>query len=224
MRHRSLIILTTVLTTGALTLTACGSRDDNSKGNSDSKTTVVIGVDAPLTGSLSALGQGIKNSVDLAAKTANKNNEVPGIEFKIEALDDQAVPASGQANATKLVGNKDVLGAVGPLNSGVAQSMQGVFDKADLAQVSPPTPTRHSARATTGPPATPSAPSRPTSAPAPPTSSRASSPPSTCTTTPRRRRSTSSTTSRPTAPASPRSSPRNSSASAARSSAPTTSR
>ncbi len=138
MRHRSLLILTTALTTGALTLTACGSRDDNKgEGDSSKKTTVVIGVDAPLTGSLSALGQGIKNSVDLAAKTANKNNEVPGIEFKIEALDDQAVPASGQANAAKLVGNKDVIGAVGPLNSGVAQSMQGVFEKASLVQVSP---------------------------------------------------------------------------------------
>ncbi|MEV8306106.1 branched-chain amino acid ABC transporter substrate-binding protein [Streptomyces flavidovirens] len=138
MRHRSLLILTTALTTGALTLTACGSRDDNKgEGDSSKKTTVVIGVDAPLTGSLSALGQGIKNSVDLAAKTANKNNEVPGIEFKIEALDDQAVPASGQANAAKLVGNKDVIGAVGPLNSGVAQSMQGVFEKAGVVQVSP---------------------------------------------------------------------------------------
>ncbi|MGP3633430.1 branched-chain amino acid ABC transporter substrate-binding protein [Streptomyces sp. 24-1644] len=138
MRHRSLIILTAVLTTGALTLTACGSRDDDKKSSDgDSKTTVVIGVDAPLTGSLSALGQGIKNSVDLAAKTANKNNEVPGIEFKIEALDDQAVPASGKANAAKLVGMKDVIGAVGPLNSGVAQSMQGDFDKAKMVQVSP---------------------------------------------------------------------------------------
>ncbi|MGR8011167.1 branched-chain amino acid ABC transporter substrate-binding protein [Streptomyces hypolithicus] len=139
MRHRSLLILTTVVTTGALTLSACGSRDEGSKGNDSGskKTTVVIGVDAPLTGSLSALGQGIKNSVDLAAKTANKNNEVPGIEFKVEALDDQAVPASGQANATKLVGNQDVIGAVGPLNSGVAQSMQSVFAKADVVQVSP---------------------------------------------------------------------------------------
>ncbi|GGT23787.1 branched-chain amino acid ABC transporter substrate-binding protein [Streptomyces purpureus] len=138
MRHRSLLILTTVITTGALTLTACGSRDDKS-GSDDSKkgTTVVIGVDAPLTGSLSALGQGIKNSVDLAVQTANKNNEVPGVTFKIEALDDQAVPATGKANATKLVGMKDVLGVVGPLNSGVAQSMQGDFDKANLTQVSP---------------------------------------------------------------------------------------
>ncbi|MFZ4301103.1 branched-chain amino acid ABC transporter substrate-binding protein [Streptomyces cinereoruber] len=141
MRHRSLLILTSVLTTGALTLTACGSRDDKG-GSGDGNggggtTTVVIGVDAPLTGSLSALGQGIKNSVDLAVKTANKNNEVPGVTFKIEALDDQAVPASGQANATKLVGNKDVLGVVGPLNSGVSQQMQGVFAAAKLAQVSP---------------------------------------------------------------------------------------
>ncbi|MFF9847330.1 branched-chain amino acid ABC transporter substrate-binding protein [Streptomyces litmocidini] len=140
MRHRSLLILTSVLTTGALTLTACGSRDD--KGGSDNNAggggvTVVIGVDAPLTGSLSALGLGIKNSVDLAVQTANKNKEVPGVTFKIEALDDQAVPASGQANATKLVGNKDVLGVVGPLNSGVSQQMQGVFASAKLAQVSP---------------------------------------------------------------------------------------
>ncbi|MFE2497483.1 branched-chain amino acid ABC transporter substrate-binding protein [Streptomyces scopuliridis] len=137
MRHRSLLILTTVITTGALTLTACGSRDEGKSTGGSDKITVVIGVDAPLTGSLSALGQGIKNSVDLAAKTANKTNEVPGVEFKIEALDDQAVPASGQANATKLVGNKDVLGVVGPLNSGVAQSMQGVFNTAKLVQVSP---------------------------------------------------------------------------------------
>ncbi|EDX24096.1 branched chain amino acid binding protein [Streptomyces sp. Mg1] len=134
-----MLVLTTVITTGALTLTACGSRDEAKTGDKSDgkKTVVVIGVDAPLTGSLSALGQGIKNSVDLAAKTANKNNEVPGIEFKVEALDDQAVPASGQANATKLVGNKDVVGVVGPLNSGVAQQMQGVFASANLAQVSP---------------------------------------------------------------------------------------
>ncbi|MGK5627731.1 branched-chain amino acid ABC transporter substrate-binding protein [Streptomyces sp. URMC 123] len=141
MRHRSLLILTAAITTGALTLTACGSRDDkgggNGDGGGDAKTTVVIGVDAPLTGSLSALGQGIKNSVELAARIANKNNEVKGVTFTTQALDDQAVPASGQQNATKLVGDKKVIGVVGPLNSGVSQSMQGVFAKASLAQVSP---------------------------------------------------------------------------------------
>ncbi|MEV4439638.1 branched-chain amino acid ABC transporter substrate-binding protein [Streptomyces sp. NPDC049577] len=141
MRHRSFLLLTTAITTGALALTACGSRDD--KGDTGSgddggkKTTVTIGVDAPLTGSLSPLGQGIKNSVDLAVRTANKNNEVKGVTFTSQALDDQAVPGTGQQNATKLVADKNVLGVVGPLNSGVAQSMQGVFAKANLTQVSP---------------------------------------------------------------------------------------
>ncbi|MFC0597035.1 branched-chain amino acid ABC transporter substrate-binding protein [Streptomyces palmae] len=138
MRHRSLLILTTAITAGALTLSACGSRDEGKDDESGSgSTTVVIGVDAPLTGSLSALGQGIKNSVDLAAKIANKKHYVNGVTFKVESYDDKAVPASGQQNATKLVGNDDVLGVVGPLNSGVSQSMQGVFAKAHLAQVSP---------------------------------------------------------------------------------------
>ncbi|MGK5549810.1 branched-chain amino acid ABC transporter substrate-binding protein [Streptomyces sp. URMC 127] len=142
MRHRPLLLLTTTLTVGALTLSACGSRDDGGKNDDNdsggkAQTTVVIGVDAPLTGSLSALGQGIKNSVDLAARTANKNKEVKGVTFRTEPLDDQAVPASGQQNATKLVADKAVLGVVGPLNSGVCQSMQGVFARAGLTQISP---------------------------------------------------------------------------------------
>ncbi len=138
-RQRSLIAITAALAAGALTLTACGSRDEDG-GGSDSNgggTTVVIGVDAPLTGDLSALGLGIKNSVDLAAKTANKEKTVDGVTFKVEALDDQAQPSSGQQNATKLVADKDVLGVVGPLNSSVAESMQKVFDDAKLVEVSP---------------------------------------------------------------------------------------
>lgn len=139
MRHRSLLILTTVLTTGALTLTACGSRDDDKKGSdtSSGNQTVVIGVDAPLTGDLSALGLGIKNSADLAAKTANKDKTVPGITFEVQPLDDQAQPSVGQQNATKFIDNKKVLGVVGPLNSGVSQSMQKPLNDAGLTQISP---------------------------------------------------------------------------------------
>ncbi|BFP55981.1 branched-chain amino acid ABC transporter substrate-binding protein [Streptomyces sp. CMC78] len=138
MRHRSLLILTAVLTTGALTLTACGSRDDSkSSGGDGGNQTVVIGLDAPLTGDLSALGLGIKNSAELAVKTANKDKTVPGITFKLEALDDQAQPSVGQQNAVKLIGTKEVLGVVGPLNSGVAQSMQKPLNDAKLTQVSP---------------------------------------------------------------------------------------
>ena len=139
MRNRSFIAVTAALAASALSLTACGSRDDSGGGDSGSggNTVVAIGVDAPLTGDLSALGLGIKNSADLAVKIANRNKEVPGVTFKIKALDDQAQPSSGQQNATQFVADKEVIGAVGPLNSSVGQSMQKVFAAANMVQVSP---------------------------------------------------------------------------------------
>lgn len=136
MRHRSLLLITTALATGALTLTACGTRGDNKSGDG-SKTTVVIGLDAPTTGELSALGLGIRNSAQLALDTANKTGEVKGVTFKLEALDDKALPNVGQQNATKLAGDKNVLGIVGPLNSGVAQSMQQVSKQNNVTLISP---------------------------------------------------------------------------------------
>nr|WP_055603622.1 branched-chain amino acid ABC transporter substrate-binding protein [Streptomyces aureus] len=140
MRNRSMLILTTAVTAGALTLTACGSRDDKggaAENGDGGNVTVTIGLDAPLTGELSALGLGIKNSADLAVKTANEKSYVKGVTFKLESLDDQAQPSAGQQNATKFVADKSVLGVVGPLNSSVAESMQKVFDDAKLVQVSP---------------------------------------------------------------------------------------
>ncbi|MFS4095561.1 branched-chain amino acid ABC transporter substrate-binding protein [Streptomyces sp. AF1A] len=137
MRQRSLVILTSVLTTGALTLTACGSRNNDSKGGDSGNTTVVIGVDAPLTGQNSATGLGIQYGAQIAVDDANKNKTVPGVTFKIKALDDKAIPATGQQNASQLVAEKDVLGVVGPLNSGVATQMQQVFATANLVEISP---------------------------------------------------------------------------------------
>ncbi|QIZ01553.2 branched-chain amino acid ABC transporter substrate-binding protein [Streptomyces sp. S1D4-11] len=137
MRQRSLVILTSVLTTGALTLTACGSRDNSGDKSSSSKTEIIIGVDAPLTGQNSATGLGIQGGVQIAVDDANKNNTVPGVTFKVQALDDKAIPASGQQNATQLVNNEKVLGIVGPLNSGVATQMQQVFATANLVEISP---------------------------------------------------------------------------------------
>ncbi|MEU8354237.1 branched-chain amino acid ABC transporter substrate-binding protein, partial [Streptomyces sp. NPDC048845] len=112
-------------------------RDDSGNGGGDGNTTVVIGVDAPLTGKLSALGQGIKNSAELAMKTANKNKEVEGVTFKMVALDDVSQPGTGQQNANKIIDNDDAIAGIGPLNSNVAPPMQKAFDNAGMALVSP---------------------------------------------------------------------------------------
>ncbi|KNB53063.1 branched-chain amino acid ABC transporter substrate-binding protein [Streptomyces caatingaensis] len=135
-----MLLLTTALTAGALGLSACGSRDDKGSDNGErggGRTTVVIGLDAPLTGDLSALGQGIKNSADLAVKNANKSNEVPGVTFRLTPLDDQAQPTSGQQNATKIAGDAKAVAIIGPLNSSVAQSMQQVAQSNTIALISP---------------------------------------------------------------------------------------
>jgi branched-chain amino acid transport system substrate-binding protein len=130
-------MLTSVLATGALTLTACGSRDSDDKGSDKGSTTVTIGVDAPLTGQNSATGLGLQYGAQIAVDDANKNNAVPGVTFKIKALDDKALPATGQQNATQFVADNNTLGVIGPLNSGVATQMQQVFATANLVEISP---------------------------------------------------------------------------------------
>jgi branched-chain amino acid transport system substrate-binding protein len=141
MRTASLYKLSAVVAVGALALAGCGSRggstSSGSTGGGGGGTVVEIGVDAPLTGGLAALGLGIQNSADLAVKTANKNNEVPGVTFKLVAKDDQKNPTIGQQNATAFVADSAIVGVVGPLNSSVAQSMQKVFDDANVTEVSP---------------------------------------------------------------------------------------
>ncbi|MFI1065728.1 ABC transporter substrate-binding protein [Streptomyces spororaveus] len=106
-------------------------------GSEASSVTVVIGVDAPLSGGLSTMGIGIRNSADLAARTANETRHVPGVNFEIKALDDEADPANGESNAARFVSDEKVLGVVGPLNSGVARTMVAPLARAELVNVSP---------------------------------------------------------------------------------------
>ncbi|MFJ7270272.1 ABC transporter substrate-binding protein [Streptomyces sp. NPDC099050] len=106
-------------------------------GSTASTVTVVIGVDAPLSGGLSAMGVGMKNSADLAVRTSNRTGHVPGVTFEIKALDDEAAPAKGGPNAARFIGDAKVLGVVGPLTSSVAKTMAEPLGRANLVNVSP---------------------------------------------------------------------------------------
>ncbi|HET7723259.1 MAG TPA: branched-chain amino acid ABC transporter substrate-binding protein [Propionibacteriaceae bacterium] len=124
---------------GALALTGCGSRAGNTTTGSSGGATKIakIGVIAPLSGDLSALGLGIKNSVDLAIKQANDSNAIPGWKLELAAEDDQATPDVGKNAATKLSSDDQVVGVVGTLNSSVAQSVTPVLQPAHIVQISP---------------------------------------------------------------------------------------
>ena len=141
MPQRSVVSVGATLLVASLALTACGSRGGSSSstsggGNSDAKV-AKIGVIAPLSGDLAALGLGIKNSVDLAIKQANDSNAIPGWKLELAAEDDQATADVGKNAATKLAGDKDVIGVVGTLNSSVALQVQPVLASANIVQVSP---------------------------------------------------------------------------------------
>ncbi|MFC9817346.1 bifunctional serine/threonine-protein kinase/ABC transporter substrate-binding protein [Streptomyces virginiae] len=144
--RRSVVLgaaLATLATGSVLTWTL--TRDDDTRGGGRaagsgapaSSVTVVIGVDAPLSGGMSPMGVGIKNAADLAARTANESGHVPGVNFEIKALDDGADPARGASNAARFVSDEKVLGVVGPLNSGVAKTLVAPLAQANMAVVSP---------------------------------------------------------------------------------------
>ncbi len=138
MQQRSIVRLGVPLAVAALALSACGSREAATTTTAGSATkTVKIGVIAPLSGGLSALGLGIKNSVDLAIKQANETNAVPGWKFELAAQDDEAKAEVGKNAATKLSSDDAVLGVVGTLNSSVAQQTMPVLAAANIAQVAP---------------------------------------------------------------------------------------
>ncbi|MGW0119921.1 ABC transporter substrate-binding protein [Streptomyces sp. NPDC003327] len=131
-----------VLATGSL-LTWSLTRDDGPRGGGSgsgstaSSLTVRIGVDAPLSGGLSSMGTGVRNSAELAVRTANETGHVPGVTFELTAVDDGADPSKGAANATRFVSDDRLVGVVGPLNSAVAHTLVPVLSRAGVVNVSP---------------------------------------------------------------------------------------
>jgi branched-chain amino acid transport system substrate-binding protein len=137
-KHKLALAGVTLLAATSLAMSACGSRAQQAPGGEAGAGKVAkIGVIAPLSGDLSALGLGIKNSVDLAIKQANEKKTIPGWTLELDAQDDEAKPDTGKNAATKLAGDNDVVGIVGTLNSSVSQSVQPVLAGAQIVQVSP---------------------------------------------------------------------------------------
>lgn len=136
-------IVTAAILAGALGLTACGTNREEATGTGGgaacdtSKGTLIIGMIAPLSGGLSALGLGMKNSADLAVDQANQNCTVPGYQLAFQPEDDQATPQIAGQAATKLASDPNVVGVVGTLNSSTAQVVQPILSERGIVMVSP---------------------------------------------------------------------------------------
>ncbi|HEV7864307.1 MAG TPA: branched-chain amino acid ABC transporter substrate-binding protein [Acidimicrobiia bacterium] len=120
-------------------LSACGSNKNETQQGSDgsSDKVVKIGLVAPLSGKLTALGVGMRNSVDLAVRQANDAKKIKGWKIVFQAEDDTGVPDVGAAAATKLSDDKALLGVVGPLNSSVGEKVAPILNNQKIVLISP---------------------------------------------------------------------------------------
>lgn len=145
MNNRTIKIVGATVVVAALALTGCGSREPapapTASGGQTSapaeNKVAKIGFIAPLSGGLSALGTGMRNSAQLAVDQANESGAIPGWTLELVPMDDEAKPDVGANAATSLASDDEVVGVVGTLNSGVAQSVIPILDAAKIVQVSP---------------------------------------------------------------------------------------
>jgi branched-chain amino acid transport system substrate-binding protein len=142
MSRRSAVAVTGVVLAGATLLAACGtnrSEGDGAAGSScdTGKGTLVIGMIAPMSGGLSAIGLGMRNSADLAIDQANANCTVPGYRLAFQPEDDQSLPQIAAQAATKLASDPAVAAVVGTYNSSTAQSATPILAQRSIVEISP---------------------------------------------------------------------------------------
>jgi branched-chain amino acid transport system substrate-binding protein len=104
---------------------------------------IKVGINMSFTGSDSQGAIRDYNGAMMAFDEANANKTVPGYVFKIEKYDDatatagQYDPAQAATNARRMVSDKAIVAAVGPLMSGAGKAMTPILSEGNLATITP---------------------------------------------------------------------------------------
>lgn len=110
----------------------------NSTGGTEAKAVKLkLASVTPLSGGQSTLGTAIANGVKLALEDRKADLEKVGVQIEAFPQDDEAEPKNGPTIATRLSGDKEVIGVIGTLNSGVAKTLAPSLKTANLVMVSP---------------------------------------------------------------------------------------
>jgi branched-chain amino acid transport system substrate-binding protein len=121
-------VLSALVAVVAVVTLAAGCSSSSSSKTSD---TIRIGLEAPITGSLSELGQGMLNGAKQAATQLNANGGIGGKKVEIVAIDDKGDPDAGVAAANNAV-KAGLDAVVGPYNSGVGLKTLPIYTAAGL--------------------------------------------------------------------------------------------
>ncbi len=131
MRLARLRLVITVIAALASVLLLASIADAQSKG------TIKIASQSPLSGGQAVLGEGIKLGAQLAIEKQKGPLEKMGYKVDFVPFDDQAKPDVGVANAKNIIADKDIMVVIGHLNSGVAIPSSEVYKEVTLAMISP---------------------------------------------------------------------------------------
>ena len=121
-----------LLLVGAILLAACGQTETK---------TIVIGVNAPMTGDIPKVGEGTKYAAEMWLEDINEAGglDVGGTKYQVELVieDNEAKAESATAANTKMITQDEVLVIVGPQSSKQAVPAGGVANDQKTPMVSP---------------------------------------------------------------------------------------
>jgi branched-chain amino acid transport system substrate-binding protein len=140
MNHHRVLRGGAIAVLAALLSFACGGGGGTSSSSSGgNKGTIKIGVEMPLSGTEGSQGQPILKGVRYAVTQAG--GSINGFTLKVQDFDDAVNgthdPQKGAQNVTSMIGDPNLLGFVGPLNSSVAKAEIPIAADAHLAMISP---------------------------------------------------------------------------------------
>lgn len=138
-RNKSLMAVLAALVAISMLATGCGggSGSEEPEG-SGGEVTIKIGVGAPLTQGAVALGQGMKRGTALAIAQANESDQAKELGIKFVAVDgdDQGDPKTGVTVANTFASDRQLIGVMGHLNSGVSIPASKVYNENNIVMVS----------------------------------------------------------------------------------------
>lgn len=114
----------------AVVVAGCGTSSSDDSGSDSFR----VGLEAPLSGEQSTLGQGMLKGAELAANQLNEKSGIEGKRVEIVPIDDATDPATG-VKAAKAAIDAGLDGIVGPYNSGVGIETLPLYVKAGLVPI-----------------------------------------------------------------------------------------
>jgi len=102
-----------------------------------------VGLNLSFTGADAESANRIKNGALMAFDEINAKHEIPGYKLDVLILDDgtatagQYDPGQAATNARKMVSDKGVVAAIGPMMSGAGKAMAPILSQGNLATITP---------------------------------------------------------------------------------------